>query len=46
MIQILDDKPGPTWLGQAGIGVAMRGCVRSGLVGRIANRGGLTPPCH
>jgi hypothetical protein len=33
-------------LGQAGIGVAMHGAVRSRLVGRTSTRSGLTPLCH
>jgi hypothetical protein len=46
VLQMLNDKPEKTPLGQAGIGVARHGCVRSRLVGRTSTRSGLTPPCH
>jgi hypothetical protein len=46
VLQVLDHKPETAPLGQAGIGVAMHGGVRSGLLGRTSTRSGLTPLCH
>jgi hypothetical protein len=45
-LQILDHQPEAPALCQAGIGVAMHGGVRSGLLGRTSTRSGLTPPCQ
>jgi hypothetical protein len=39
-------QPETAFLRQTGIGMAMRLCVRSGLVGRTSTRSGLTPPCQ
>ena len=46
VLQVLGDKPEPALLRQTGIGMAMHGRVRSGLVGRTSTRSGLTPPCQ
>jgi hypothetical protein len=43
---MLDHKPVAALLGQAGIELALDGCVRSGLVGRTSTNSCLTAPCH
>lgn len=43
LIEGLADQSQAAPLGQAGIGMAMHGGVRSGLVGRTSTRSGLTP---
>jgi hypothetical protein len=45
LLQVLNHKPVPPPLCQAGSVVAMHGCVRSGSMGRTSTRSGLTPPC-
>ena len=46
LLKVLGDQPETALLRQTGIGMAMHGCVRSGLVGRTSTRSGLTPPCQ
>jgi len=45
-LQVLGDEPETALLRQTGIGMAMHGCVRPGLVGRTSTRSSLTPLCH
>jgi len=46
VFQVLGHQPEAAPLRQASIGMAMHGCVRSGLVGSTSTRSDLTPPCH
>jgi len=44
VLQVLGHELESALLRQMGIGMAMHGCERSGLVGRTLTRRGLTPP--
>jgi hypothetical protein len=46
VLQVFGYQAETALLRQTGIGMAMHGCVRSGLVGRTSTRSGLTPPCQ
>ena len=46
LLEVLGDEPEAALLRQTGIGMAMHGCERPGLVGHTSTRSGLTPPCH
>lgn len=46
VLQVLVHEPDDGLLLQTGIGMAMHGCVKPGLVGSTSTISGLTPPYH
>ncbi len=46
LLQVLNHKPVAPPLCQAGVGVAIHGCVKSGSMGRTSTRCDLTPACQ